>query len=293
MSSPFLGRGSRAAAAVLAAAALALVAAPSSLAASAVFGGSTAADEPIVLVADQTAKKLTSAVIALEAKCDDGTIFPWYVRLTATNPTSSPDPRDLAMSRNSRGRFSGEEVAGAVYGAVKASVDVRLSGRLSARRASGSLEATVQIVDSASGAVQNRCRTGPVRWIATRDPGRIYGGATSQEQPVVVRLDRRRRTVADLRIGWATSSCEPPSYFRLGDHLVNFPLRAGRFGATFSDTDDGPNGSKVAVDYQVSGSVSRRAASGRLRVTFTQTDAAGAQMLTCDSGTVSWQARTG
>jgi triacylglycerol esterase/lipase EstA (alpha/beta hydrolase family) len=69
MSSSFLGRGSGAAAAVLVAAVLALAAAPSAFAASAVFGGTTNADEPIVLVADQKNKKLKSAVIALEAEC--------------------------------------------------------------------------------------------------------------------------------------------------------------------------------------------------------------------------------
>jgi hypothetical protein len=282
-------------AAAVAALALALVSAPAASAAPTVFGGSTGAGEPIVLTADPSAEKLRSAVIAWEAECDDGRLFPVAVELTAATgaPGVSPDARDLTMNRNARGSFAGVQIGRLDLGPQLAAVTARLSGKLAARRASGTLDANVEITDRATGARVSGCRTGTLRWSAARDPGRVYGGATSQEEPVVLRLDRPRRTVTDLLIGWETSMCDPPeSFFRLGDRFVNFPLRSGRFGGSFTDSVSVPGG-KLDFAYQLSGSLARKSARGRLRVTVTRTDATGAQTMTCDSSGVSWQARTG
>src|SRR4051812_20394537 len=61
-----------------------LGAAPGALAANAVFGGSTKSGEAIVINADKTAKKLTSAVIAWRAECGDGMGLPMASALTPT-----------------------------------------------------------------------------------------------------------------------------------------------------------------------------------------------------------------
>lgn len=295
MSSSIPRGGCRAAGAALAAAALGLAAAPAAGAAPAVYGGSTRAGEPIVLTAEPGAKKLRSVVIAWDAPCDDGMRFPVAVELRAVTqaPGFSPGFHDLTMTRNARGRFAGEQVAGYELGPQSAGVAVRVSGKLGTRRASGTLEANVEIVDRATGEPMVSCRTGTVRWSAARDPGRVYGGATSQEEPIVLRVDRRRRTVTDVMVGWQSSTCEPPDiYVRLGERFGGFPLRSGRFGDAFTDSVRDPDGT-IDFNYQLSGSVARNSARGRLRVAVTRTDATGMKTLACDSGGVSWRSRTG
>jgi hypothetical protein len=294
MSSPIPRGGCRAAATALVATALALITAPGA-AAAAVFGGSTRAGEPIVLTADSRAKKLRSTVITWEAACDDGRLFPVAVELTAATAAAgfTPGPRDLMMSRNRQGKFAGEQVGALNLGSQIAGVAARLTGKLGARRASGTLEANVEITYAATGEAAGSCSTGAVRWSATRDPRRIYGGATSQEEPIVLRLDRRRRTVTDVLVGWQTSTCEPPENFiRFGERFGNFPLRSGRFGDAFADSVSAPDGT-IDFGYELNGSVARSSARGRLHVTVTSTDATGMQTMACDSGGVSWSARTG
>src|SRR4051812_5811446 len=98
----------------VAALATALGAPPGALAADAVFGGSTAGDEPIVIKADKTAKKLRSAVIGWSASCEDGASMPLSTKLTATPAQTgfSPGPRDLVMTRNRKRRFAGTQRLG-------------------------------------------------------------------------------------------------------------------------------------------------------------------------------------
>lgn len=280
-----------------AAAALMLAAPQSGLAAGAVFGGSTKAREAIVLRADTKAKKLRSAVIAWEASCDSGLIFSASDELTpvGADPGFSSDPRDLMVSRNAKGRFAGTQLAGRDLGDRSAAISVRLTGTMRAGRASGTLDARVAILDKQTGEARENCRTGLVRWSASRGAGRIYGGRTSQEEPVVVRLDAARKKVSDLLVGWGTSSCDPPeTYLRFGEQFSSFPLGAGRFGDAFEQSYDRNDGNgKITYAYDLGGSVTRTAARGRLSVRVTSTDAAGTTTLTCSSGELSWKAASG
>jgi hypothetical protein len=127
--------------------------------------------------------------------------------------------------------------------------------------------------------------TGKVRWRARSAPGRIYAGATSQDQPIVVELDKRRRTVERVRFGWS-GPC--PGEWAIGDRVEDFPLHDGRFGDSFSPAFDADDGGRIAIDYDVAGRVTRTRASGRISVQFDRTDAAGALTQHCASGTVTW-----
>ena len=73
-----------------------------------------------------------------------------------------------------------------------------MTGKLTAKRASGTLSAIAKVTEKATGAEVTSCQTGERRWVAARDPGVIYGGATSQGEPIVLRLD------ADARRGSTT-----------------------------------------------------------------------------------------
>jgi hypothetical protein len=278
------------------AAAFSLIIAPPSLGASGVFGGSTADGEAIVLKTDVKAKKLRSAVIAWRAECADGALFPLGIELTAvaSRPGFTPSHDDLVVSRNAKGRFAGTQIAAMDLGDRVAAFSVELSGKLRSGRASGRLRATVSIVEKATGTGVMTCDTGSVKWSASRDAGRIFGGKTMQDEPVVVRLDRKGKRVADLMVAWASTTCEPPDRFlRFPEAWSGFVVKARRFSATFDDAFTTDDGGRLVYAYDLGGTVSRRSIKGTLQVTVTGTDAAGATDMTCDSGAIDWRASTG
>jgi hypothetical protein len=277
--------------------AIGLACAPSALAAGGVFGGSASDQHAIVVNSDAKAKRLTSAVIAWRAQCDDGMGFPVAMQLTATKQQAgfTAGPRDLVMSRNAKGRFAGTQRVGFDLGDSAALATVKLAGKLGRAAASGTLSADITIIDKRSGARQEGCRTGALRWTASRSAGRIYGGKTSQEQPFVIRLDARRKRVSDLLTGWETSSCSPDAnrYMTFPERFDNFPLSGGRFGNAFDQDYDLDPGAKRRFSYQLAGKVGRASAKGTFRVGVTDTDASGATTETCDTGPVTWKAITG
>ena len=257
------------------------------------FGGSTKAREPIVLTTDARMTRLKSAVIAWDAECDDGKGFRTAAQLTAVvaTPGFDPDGRELVTSRNGKRRFAGTQATGFDLGDQVALVTVRLAGRFRAAKASGTLSAEVSILDQAGGAPAASCRTGTVRWAATRSPGRIYGGKTSQDEPVVVRVDAGHRQVSDVIAGWQTPSCTPQDhFFSLSEDFRGFPLAGGDFGHDWGERYSREDGGSLRFVYALAGRVTPRSARGSLRVTVTGTDAAGATDLTCDTGTVTWTA---
>jgi hypothetical protein len=279
----------------LLAATTSLALAPSALAKTAVFGGSTRAGDPIVLTADAKAKKLRGIVIAWDAPCADGTYFGTGSALTPIQlpPSATPGVHDLVTSRNGKGRFAGSQLVAFDMGSGSvgmATIDV--AGKLRPGRASGTLSATVDILDAA-GKSGGTCKSGRVKWTASRAPGRLYAGRTAQEEPVVVRVDKRRKRVSDMRVGWETASCQPPGSMRISEWFTDFPVRGGAFGDAFSQSYPADGGGQFTYSYTLKGSVARRASQGTLSVQVKQTDATGAVAATCDSGSVSWQAKTG
>lgn len=285
----------RRAAAFVVAAALSFIATPPAFSANGIYGGTTSAAEAIVITTDAKAKKLRSAVISWEAPCQNGMSFPEASALTPVTAELGfmPGPDDLVIGRNAKGRFIGTQLTVWDLGDQTALVTVELSGKLRARQAAGKLKATVSIRDDAGGAEVTSCETGSLKWSASRSPGRIYGGKTSQDEPVVARLDRKRKNVTDLLIGWESDSCEPPDYFRFGERYRGLAVRSGRFANTDDESYPTDDGGALVYHYELAGSVARRSVKGGLHVTVTGTDAAGATNLTCDSGQVRWKAATG
>jgi hypothetical protein len=278
-----------------AALAMTLGAAPAASAADTVFGGSTSGSEAIVIKADKAAKKLRSAVIGWSAKCGDGRYFDLATELTPTSasPGFSPEPTDLLMSRNRKGSFAGTQLAGRDLGDASAAITVGLTGRLRPKSASGTLSAEVTIIDRASGDTRTTCRTGRLTWKASHAPGRVYGGKTSQEEPVVAKVDAKRKRVTDLLVSWH-GDCTPEGFIRFGDALHNFPAAStGRFGDKWDETVNLSEGGKRRFDYSVTGKLGRRSARGTLHVAVTDADAAGATTTSCDTGGVTWKATTG
>jgi hypothetical protein len=269
--------------------------APGALAANAVFGGSTRSGEAIVLTADRKAAKLRSAVIAWEARCGDGMTLPISSAVTATkgSPGFSAGREDLDMSRNGKRRFSGTQAFALDGGDSAMAVVVKLTGKLGRKAASGTLSAQAREFDKSSGAIRTTCRTGNVRWRASRAPGRVYGGKTSQDEPFVAKVDARRKRVTDVLVGWE-SPCRPDGYFSYPDELSNFALASsGRFADTWDDTVKLGDGGARKFDYSLTGRLLRRSGAGTLRVAVTEKDAGGATTVMCDTGAVTWKAATG
>jgi hypothetical protein len=270
-----------------------LGAAPGALAANAVFGGSTSSGQAIVINADKAAKKLRSAVIAWRAECGDGMGLPVASSLTPAGAGFTPRPEDLLVKRNGRGRFSGTQLFGMDLGDDAAAVKVTVSGRLGAKSASGTLSAEATIFDKPTGDAKTTCKTGRLRWKASRAPGRVYGGKTSQDEPFVAKVDARRKRVTDVLVGWG-GECKPDGFFYIPDQLQNFSLtKTGRFGDTWTENFNLDDGGKRVFGYAVSGRLSRRSGAGAMRVTVTESDAGGATTATCDSGPMTWKAKTG
>jgi hypothetical protein len=278
------------------AAALVLAAAPPARAADAVYGGTTRAGEPIVINADADAKSLTSAVIGWHAKCGDAGYVPGATELTPMLPTPgfTPGYRDLLMSRNGKGRFAGTQLGGGSTAAIRSAMVVDLAGKLTPKKASGTLHAVVKITDLATGNAVATCDTGTLQWSASRAPGAIFGGRTSQEKPVVVRVDAKRKEVTDVLASWDTHTCTPDASYGFPEHFSGFRLKpTGRFGDAFTQDYAMDGGAKRHFAYTLAGRVTRVAAKGTLHVTMTDADAAGTQTLACDSGGVTVKALTG
>jgi hypothetical protein len=284
-------------AAGLAIVAVAAAGAPSAAAArNAVYGGSTSAGAPIVITADKKAKALRSAVVSWKAACDDGMRFPVAAPLEAvkSEPGFRPGARELSTSKNGKGRFAGTQVGAMSLGDHVGILAAKYAGKLSPKRARGTLDATITIIERASGSAVATCRTGSVRWSATRSPGRVFAGSTGQDHPVVLRVDAKRRAVTNLLFGWESGTCKPEeAYLFVEESFSDFPLGQGRFGDAFNQTFTPDGGGEGKVAYDITGRVARTRASGTFRVGLTETDPAGTITTACDSGTVSWSAATG
>ncbi|MDA0160233.1 hypothetical protein OM076_08160 [Solirubrobacter ginsenosidimutans] len=274
--------------------AAALAAATPAQGADAVFGGTATGGAPIVIRTDAKTQVLKSIAISWDASCANGRYFGAGDELTPVEPVDgfSPGPAELLASRNAKGHFAGSQLAARDLGDAVAAIAVQLSGKFNAKRSTGTLSATVKIMDKATSTEITSCDSRKLSWVAARAPGTVYGGVTSQGEPMVLRLDSARRSVSDVITTW-DASCGDAGFLRSPDHFVRFPIKStGRFGNAFTADDAMDAGAKRHVDYDIKGRVSTTAAKGTLQVKVTDTDATGVAT-TCDSAGVTWKAATG
>lgn len=268
-----------------------LAAAPAASAADAVYAGTTSDGDPIVVTADAQAATLRSIAISWRATCGSGPgdWVPGGGVLRPAKPVAgfAPSADELLVSKNAKGVFAGMQLSGGAGASV-----VDLKGKLKPGKATGSLSATVKMIDPATGNTTASCQTNQ-NWTATRDPGIIYGGATSQGQPFVVRLNQQRKRVNDVLTTWF-AKCTPDGFFRSPDHFVGFAIKSGgAFGSAFDDDFNLDAGGKSHYAYKLAGRLTSKGVKGTLQVNVAETDAAGAPTATCDSGAVSFKAATG
>jgi len=261
-------------------------------AATAVFGGTTKSHEPIVLKADKSAQRLRSIVIGLDAACDNGKhyVISGSYKVARSAP-GLPRGGGLVMSRNAHGRFAGKIVGSDQAADGTGQVVVKLAGRLTRGAARGTIAAKATVTDQA-GQTVTTC-TAQTPWAASRRPGVIYGGSSTQGEPVVVRLDDSRRRVSDFLFSW-DASCQPDGALRIPDGLTGFAVSTvGAFGDTFNDQINMDDGGHAQLGYVLHGKITRSAASGTVSAQLTQSDAAGTQQGQCSTGDVSWSVASG
>ncbi len=280
---------------VAAGVAAALTAASEAFAADAVFGGSTTNGDPIVVRSDPDIQELRSLGLTWRAECDDGTWLPGFSTLTPVKPAPgfSPAGNELLVSRNAKGTFTGTQFTGGGSDTMAAAISVEAAGKLKPARATGTLHAVVKIMDKATGASVTSCEA-RLRWTASRKPGIIYGGVTSQDEPIVLRLNAARERVNDVILAWHGQCATSGGFVRSPEHFVAFGIkRTGRFGNPFESESPLGDGGMSRWQYRFTGRVTPTKASGAFQVTLSETDAAGAMTDTCDSGNLTWKSATG
>lgn len=270
-------------------AAVALVAPSTTLGADAVYGGATRSGHPIVLKSDSQSTTLRSLVLSWRAECDDGSWMPGGGALTPVEvePGFEPSASELLTSVNGKGRFKGTQLASRDLGSVAAAITVEVQGKLKPNRASGSIDVEVQIIDKASGVAATSCNA-KQSWSASHSAGTVYGGATSQGAPIVMRLNAARKRVNDVYVTWSAGCTE--GGFIVPDRFGNFPVKpTGAFGDPFDFTVPIDGGGSRTFGYALAGKIGKTSAKGTLQVKVTDTDAAGTPGGVCDTGGLKWK----
>ncbi|HEV2776610.1 MAG TPA: hypothetical protein VGV90_13535 [Solirubrobacteraceae bacterium] len=142
--------------------------------------------------------------------------------------------------------------------------------------------------------------------VAAAAPGRAvsapqgvaYAGQTSQDLPVSFVLSRDRRTIRRLDVEWYAEAdqCTSAITYMSGTTFGARKTKALRltsrrtFRHTYVDSLTVPGVARVEEDAVVRGTVGRTRASGAFRVTAVVTDAAGAVINRCETGTITWRA---
>ena len=150
----------------------------------------------------------------------------------------------------------------------------RIRGKLTPTYATGTWSATIDVLDP-GGTVVDVCNTRVFRWSARRGPT-VYGGSTTQGEPVVVEVSPSRTSVSYFGFAW-DADC-PDGSFRLSDALGNFALtEGGAFGKGWTDEYAFSDGSgKASFKYAIAGTLRKGRGGGTISADYTETDTAGA-----------------
>lgn len=260
------------------------------------YGGVTSQGSPFVLELARGGKIVSSATVFVRGECDDGNRMGYFGRLSFEPgmPAFIPVGEHVFGSRrvSKSGRFSASGRGSESFGETDALMKETISGRIRRNGAAAGKYRSVVTIKAPDGSTVASCDTGTVSWSARTDRGRIYAGSSAAGFPFVLELDARRTAVKRMRFGWG-ASCTPEGSIMFPDELQGFGLSGSSFGETLQQTFDMDGGGKATFDYTLDGTVGRSTASGQFSVKLTETDPAGAPVVTCDAGATSWTARTG
>jgi hypothetical protein len=125
--------------------------------------------------------------------------------------------------------------------------------------------------------------------------GTVYGGESRQDFPVVIETNRNGRRIVKATIA-IRLTCTAGGGFAVPDGYTSMPVsRKRKFSASFGPvTNRNDDGTTTDFEGSVSGTFNRARtkASGKWSLKATDHDATGATTDTCDSGSVSWTAKS-
>jgi hypothetical protein len=270
-------------------ASLAVLAVSPAAASAAVYGGWTARQAPIAITFGKF-NKLKKIAVDWNAPCDSGKQFPFggVLAAVAKRPALiSPDANPMLGSVK-RGRLDATAFGAAPLGdGISAAITQRIRGKVTRSSASGSWSARVDILDPGGTAVDH-CQTGTFTWSALRGPT-VYGGSTTQGEPVVIETKKSRAQIKSIGFGWH-ASCAPDGFVSFTESFGNFPLTgSGAFGDQWTQDYPFQDGSgKNSFKYDLSGNLRKGRGSGTVSVDLTMTDASGAATFSCHTNRVVW-----
>ena len=261
----------------------------------AVYAGLVTKGEPVVVTADAGATQLRTLVIGTVLACADGSWVPVNGELYSGAPAGLPgQPSPLTMSLNEGGRFAGRYTTSVPSARETLALTIDVAGSLTARGARGSFTADA-IITGSDGAPLTTCSSGTIGFIANRRPGVIFGGATTQSEPLYVQLNRRTHRMTYFTFSWS-ASCTSHAYRHWeldGWHAVLRTSLGGSFARTFERNMADPDGHTATFSYGVSGRVRQLTAKGSLWARLVVRDTDDEPMETCASGPLAWKALSG
>jgi hypothetical protein len=198
------------------------------------YGGLTSAHDPIVFKLSRDGKHLVKMVKVWEAPCSAG----GSVRLGSTARTR--------LNIDKHGGFEASSSNGVTVEAGRTwFLEQHFTGRVSGHALSGSWHVDMRRYD-ATGTLADRCHT-TFTFKTTAAKGRVYGGVTSQDLPVLLRVAPRAAEVRHVDFAWQ-SDCSSGAFLQLTDRVSHFKIAHRRFGDDFgfSTTD---HGEKLRVAY--------------------------------------------
>lgn len=260
----------------------------------AIYGGTTVSGPgPIVIVGDPTRQHVRSLVVGLDVECGDERY--WDAERLAVVAGTRGAAGQLGTSRNSGGRFAGETVTDVMRkDGSTATIRITVSGQIGRENALGTLSGKVLAIQGVPQPA-SRCPTKRYSWRARRDPGRIYGGASSQGEPVVLELSNDRKSVKNLYVTWHVPACRPVADWRLPDALSDFPIKHGAFGDSFEQRYRFSKNRRLIFEYDIAGRMAstRSSARGSFKVRLGALFYDLPALVVCETGTLTWSTVTG
>jgi hypothetical protein len=159
------------------------------------------------------------------------------------------------------------------------------TGKVTGKTAGGTVRATLKFLDGST------CTTGTQRWLLAHKPGRVFGGMTSQSQPVAVELSSTGTQINHLHIGWI-ARCSDGGLWPMPDFLTNFKIVGGKVDESFTQEYPRSAGGVTTFAYHLTAAIGKSKATGTFGVTITAKDASGAVEYTCTTPTMTWSARS-
>lgn len=193
-------------------------------------------------------------------------------------------------------RIAGKKLSGTFFGFDRVGdttierMTATITGALKPGSARGKVAVNFVRSDQTTGDITAQCARS-FKWKALRTPGVVYGGRTSQDEPVVLELTADRKHVSHAHLGWYATCAQQDIWWSAAHDefdLKPFPLSSsGAFSKTYSlDYGDG-----TTELERFAGKVSRKKASGTFRADISVPTDTGSNP--CTSGAVSWRVVTG